>query len=585
MKILEEAIYHVPKDEYCYPLNENSMMVVIRVRRGDILGGKLVYTDRYSHENYSPPVNKKELEFYGSDHLFDYWRCHFEVEKRRPKYLFLLETNTRVYWYSKLGLTKDQPAEDWFEFPYIPRADLPSYPDWLKEAVFYQIAVDRFQNGNPSNNPPNTLAWGETPTMTTFFGGDLEGVIEKLDYLSDLGVNAIYFNPLFMSPSTFKYDTEDYYQIDPSFGGNEAFELLIKACHEKGIKVILDAVFNHTGLRFKPFKDVCQKGIDSEFYSWFEIHSLPIQTDEPFHNYDTFSYTARMPKLRHDHPDVRKFLLNVTEYWTNKGIDGWRIDVANEIDHEFWREFRKLVKSINPEAFILGEIWLDGTTWLRGDQFDSITNYLFRAAVLDYFGNQKIGVTTFDEKLLSSRVLYREDTNQHLFNLIGSHDVPRFLSLCGGSLDRAKLATVFLFTYPGIPMVYYGDEIGMTGGGDFVQSRRCMIWDEKSQELDLLKLYKTCIHWRKTLEPLKSGIFKRIYLNESQNIYGFSRELENESVWAYFHNGKGKEQVTVPIPEGWKVIDLLSGNEIEHSGSVFFPLTSYAYQLLHLMKE
>ncbi|MFD2671703.1 alpha-glycosidase [Marinicrinis sediminis] len=580
MDLQQEAIYHVPKDEYSYPLDEQTLKVTIRVKKGDIAGGKVLFTDRYDHPQYTPSIEQVPLKKEGSDGLFEYWSAAFVAPKRRPKYIFMLNTGHRSYWYSELGLTADRPAARWFEFPYLAGVDLPHYPSWLDEAIFYQIGVDRFYNGNPDNDPDGALPWGDEPTMTTFFGGDLEGVIKKINYLTELGVNAVYFNPLFLSPSTFKYDTEDYYLVDPSFGGNEAFEALIQAFHKAGIKVVLDAVFNHAGKRFKPFQDVVEKGKDSAYYDWFIIHDWPINMEEPGHNYDTFAYTARMPKLNHEHPEVRQYLLDVTQFWTEKGIDGWRLDVANELDHQFWREFRMLVKSVNPEAFILGEIWLDGTTWLQGDQFDSITNYLFRAPVLDFFGEQSIGATSLDERLLSARIRYREQQNRYMFNLIGSHDVPRFLSLCEGSEERMALATVFLFMYPGIPMVYYGDEVGMTGS-TMVQARRCMVWDEAKQNKRLFQLYQSCIQWRKQLNPLKFGDFETLYVSEEDQVYGFARSYENEAVWAFFHNGVGKRQVTLDVPEGSEWIDLQTQKTVSvENEQLQLELDAYEYALI-----
>ncbi|MFC4600903.1 glycoside hydrolase family 13 protein [Cohnella hongkongensis] len=582
--LLHEAIYHAPKDEYCYALDSETIRVTVRVRRGDVCRGEVWLTDRYSYEGLAPRMSATALRLAGNDRLYDYWYADVSIETRRPKYIFRLfegEGESSGSWFGELGLTEARPEEGWFEFPYIAAADIVRHPEWFQRAIFYQIGVDRFYNGDKSNDPPGVLPWGEPPTMTTFFGGDLDGIVSKLDYLSELGINALYLNPLFLAPSTFKYDTADYYQIDPHFGGNEAFDRLLAACRERRIRIILDAVFNHAGLLFAPFRSVAEHGPKSAYYEWFQIREWPLVMEEPHQSYHTFAYTARMPKLRHDHPEVRRYLLDVAAYWTRKGIDGWRLDVANEIDHAFWREFRQVVRGINPEAFILGEVWLDGTTWLQGDQFDSITNYMFRSAVLDFFAYGKIGVRELDERLFSARVRYKEQTGHVLFNLIGSHDVPRILDLCGDSVDRVKLATAFLFAYPGIPMIYYGDEVGMKGG-DFVQARRCMVWDEERQNRELLELYRSCARWRREYAPLTQGTFRKLYADERQSVYGFARECRDEAVWAFFHNAPGKAAVHMEAPAGARLVDIASGKQaVEQGGKIKLELESFGFTLLY----
>lgn len=579
--LMQEAIFHVPKDEYCYALDSQTVRVTIRVRRSDIRSGDVYMTDRYSHEQYTPPVTVHALRKAGNDKLFDYWQADLSIETRRPKYVFRLFGGEGGSWYGESGLTKDKPEDGWFEFPYIAEADIVRHPAWFERAIFYQIGVDRFCNGDPDNDPPGVLPWGQPPTMTTFFGGDLDGIVAKLDHLTGLGVNALYLNPIFQAPSTFKYDTADYFQIDPHFGGNPAFDRLLSACHERGVRVVLDAVFNHAGLLFGPFRNVLEHGPRSAYYDWFQIREWPLSTEEPHQSYHTFAYTARMPKLRHDHPEVRRYLLQVAAYWTGKGIDGWRLDVANEIDHAFWREFRHVVRAVNPEAFILGEVWLDGTTWLQGDQFDSITNYLFRSAVLDFFAYEKMGVAEFDERLFSSRIRYKDQTNRVMFNLIGSHDVPRILDLCGGSVERVKLATVFLFAYPGIPMIYYGDEVAMKGG-DFVQARHCMVWEPERQNRDMLELYRKCVCWRKQYAPLAKGKFRKLYAGEEQAVYGFARELEDEAVWAFFHNAAGETTVRVEAPKGACFVDLATGQTVRESqGVLALKLGEFGFILLY----
>ena len=210
------------------------------------------------------------------------------------------------------------------------------------------------------------------------------GVIDRFGHLVDLGVDVIYFTPIFEAPSNHKYDTVDYYWIDPHFGDEDTVRKLIELAHEHGIKVVFDAVFNHSGYGFFAFQDVLEHGEDSPYAHWFNIDSFPVQTEPP--NYETFAnQIATMPKLMTCHDDVKEYFLEVGRYWVREfGIDGWRLDVANEIDHHFWREFREAVKSENPDALIVGELWHEASEWVRGDQFDSVMNYSFQYACLDF---------------------------------------------------------------------------------------------------------------------------------------------------------------------------------------------------------
>src|SRR5699024_5658775 len=209
------------------------------------------------------------------------------------------------------------------------------------------------------------------------------GIIKHLDYLVDLGINGIYFTPIFKAHSNHKYDTIDYMEIDPQFGDKSTFKELVKACHEKGIRIMLDAVFNHSGYYFSQFQDVLEKGENSKYKNWFHIKDFPIQTD-PVPNFDSFAFTSHMPKLNTEHPDVKQYLLDVATYWIKEfDIDGWRLDVANEVDHQFWREFRTAVKSVKQDVYILGEIWHDSMPWLQGDQFDAVMNYPFTNSAIE----------------------------------------------------------------------------------------------------------------------------------------------------------------------------------------------------------
>jgi len=459
-------------------------------------------------------------------------------------------------------------------------------PKWAKGAVIYQIFPERFYNANKSNDPPRTKEWGKLPvTRGSFYGGDLEGIIQKIPYLAELGIDAIYLTPIFKAPSNHKYDVADYFQIDPHFGTLETLKELVNEAHRRNIKLILDGVFGHCGKDFFAFQDVLQSGPKSRFVDWFYIRSFPIKI-YPKPTYEA-CFVWWLPRLRTENPEVKKYLFDVVSFWMDEaGIDGWRLDVADEIGHEFWKEFRKLVKGKNPEAIIIGEIWYIATPWLQGDEFDSVMNYPFRQLVVDFFAHNKINVEQFNDGLEWIRKSYPPEVNHYLFNLIGSHDTPRFLTLCRRDIRKMMLAVTFQFTYPGMPVIYYGDERGMTGGAD-PDCRRCMDWGELSNDKkELFELYKKLIALRKNHKALKEGeIFVHFYDNKN-NVYSYLRKYNNEEILIILHNSARTHKVHIPCPENWneKAIDLLS-----HTRYIIneenFNLTLKPYAALILKKE
>ncbi len=421
----------------------------------------------------------------------------------------------------------------------------PFVPSWVQDAVFYQIFPERFANGDSSNDPPGTERWGGAPTSRNYFGGDLQGIINNLDYLSSLGVNALYLNPIFESNSNHKYQTTDYMKIDPHFGEEGTFRRLVTECHARNIRIILDGVFNHTGIGFFAFEDVKKHGEASKYKDWYNFHSFPVgPVSKP--NYECWWNYGSLPKLMTGNPEVRKYLFDVTRKWMSFGIDGWRLDVPNEIPHEFWIEWRALVKSINPEAYIVGEIWEDGQGWLHGDQFDAVMNYRFRAACLDFFARESITVTQFDGRLQLQRAEYPSDVNYALQNLLGSHDTERFLTLCNGDQKTMELAWLFQMTYVGAPMIYYGDEVGMTGGKD-PGCRGTMIWEEKKRNTETLSAMRQLIGMRNQYACFRRGVFESVLLDDTQGIYGFTRTLGDESAIVIINNSAKSRQVVVPL--------------------------------------
>lgn len=440
-------------------------------------------------------------------------------------------------------------------------------PDWVSDAIFYQIFPERFANGDTTNDPPGTEPWGGTPKTQNYFGGDLKGVLDKLDYLQNLGVNAIYFNPIFESNSNHKYHTKDYFMIDDNFGTDSLFKHLLEECHKRGIRVVIDGVFNHTGVDFFAFDDIVKKEKNSKYLHWFKVHSFPVQLPPAKPNYEAWWGIGDLPKLMTEEPDVRKYLFDVTKKWTQMGIDGWRLDVPNEMSHDFWIQWRKLVKQINPNCYIVGEIWEDASPWLMGDQFDAVMNYLFRNAVIEFFIFKKLTPVQFDSVLAIPRTKYPQEVQYVLQNLIGSHDTERYLTLAKGDVGKVKITVLFQMTYIGAPMIYYGDEIGMMGWRD-PDCRRTMIWDTLHWNHDLLNFYKKVIRIRNENPVLRRGTYRTIVADENQNIFGFLREDDNTKALVILNNSNECRSVILqnPDPRLKQWFDILNNKMVTISG-------------------
>jgi cyclomaltodextrinase / maltogenic alpha-amylase / neopullulanase len=417
-------------------------------------------------------------------------------------------------------------------------------PAWVQDAVFYQIFPERFANGDPANDPAGTEPWGGTPTPGNYFGGDLRGIIGHLDYIAALGVNALYLNPIFTSPTNHKYQTTDYRSIDPHFGDDAVFRELLDSCHARGIRVILDGVFNHTGVGFFAFDDVKRNGRASRYTAWYTFRGFPVgPVSRP--NYECWWGYGSLPKLNIANPEVRDYLFDVTRRWMGFGIDGWRLDVPNEIPHDFWIAWRRLVKELNPDAYITGEIWQDASEWLKGDQFDGVMNYRFRDAALDFFARDTIGPARFDAVLERQRTEYPVEVNFALQNLLGSHDTERFLTACRGDTSAVKLAWLFQMTYPGAPMVYYGDEIGMEGGKD-PDCRKTMVWDPVQQDSRLLATMQELIALRRGHDVLRRGSYERLIAEDATRVLAFARRLPGSTAVVMLNRSASTREMHVP---------------------------------------
>ncbi len=456
-------------------------------------------------------------------------------------------------------------------------------PSWVPDAIFYQIFPDRFAR---STRLPDLgfEAWDSAPTVHGFKGGDLYGIAEHLDYLQDLGVTALYLNPVFASASNHRYHTYDYYNVDPLLGGNDALRFLLDECHRRGMRLILDGVFNHASRGFWQFHHVLETGAASPYKDWFHFdpdrlnwkrhwgaYPTPHEQQTIQHEgslkaigYQGWWDLPALPKFNTQTPAVREFLFEVAEHWTKFGIDGWRLDVPGEInDDSFWQEFRRRVRAINPEAYIVGEIWHEAHRWLQGDQFDAVMNYLLTAALLSFFGGPHLNIATVNQSGgLQGRVhpsmgaegfaneidrlfhLYPPDITYAQLNLLDSHDMPRFLSCVSGNKTALRLAWLFLMTYPGAPCIYYGDEIGLDGGHD-PDCRKAFPWDASRWDPDLLAYAKSVIALRKAQPALRRGSYQRLYAADS--VFAFGRRLGDEAHVIAFDVSDAPKTVEFPI--------------------------------------
>ncbi|MBX3110780.1 MAG: alpha-glucosidase C-terminal domain-containing protein [Fimbriimonadaceae bacterium] len=440
-------------------------------------------------------------------------------------------------------------------------------PRWVERSVLYQIFPDRFDNGDPSNDPAGVVPWDSAPTYLTWFGGDAAGVKRRLGYLRSLGVGAVYFNPIFVGPSNHRYETTDYHRVDPRFGTNEEFKDLAAAMHRAGMKVVLDGVFNHTAPDFAPFKDIIEKGRDSKFTDWYFIKSYPVVAKEN-PPYEAWYGFPSLPKLNTYAPGPSRYVLDTIDFWDREAhVDGWRLDVANEVDPRFWRRFRPRVKSHGADKWIVGEIWGDGSPWLQGDQFDSVMNYRFRSAVVDFVAKGSTSPTAFLDELTRVYTSYVPQVSRNMMNLIGSHDTPRFMNECGGDRRLAKLGAFVQFTWVGAPCVYYGDELGMEGGKD-PDNRRGMRWDTADPQNEMLSYYKTLARVRLGSEALMVGDPVRVLADDQRGIVSFGRVYEKDAALVILNRSDREQTVEVKLPASLRpaltrpCVEALSGKAV-----------------------
>ena len=491
------TIFHRPMSEYAFALDDTHYIFRLRTGKGEAESVRFYYADRAV---MTPKLQFAPLpmEKFRTDRYFDWYEIRLETRFERIAYYFELQNGVEtLFYYGDCYEMAGTPTRaDYFQLPFNHRADRFAAPAWTRDAVVYNIFPDSFAAGKrlaPNGAPPCR-------------GGTVRGVTENLDYIASLGFNCIYLNPIFAARSYHRYDTLDYYRIDPHMGAEDDLRDLVRRAHALGIRVILDGVFNHVSSDHPFFRDVLEKGRASRYYSCFyalpETPHLPAAGELP--GYTCFSYVADMPKTNTADPFLRQYFCDVGANWVRKfDVDGWRLDVANELDDGFLRAFRASVKAAKSDALIVGEVWENAAHYLGGDMLDSAMNYDFRRYCRRFFAEQTVDAETFDTNVSTLLLRYNENALFAQLNLLDSHDVSRFLSLCGGKTERMELAVLLQMTFPGMPCVFYGDEKGLCGESE-PEYRRPMAWDASSP---LEEVYRRMIALRKTHPALRYGSF------------------------------------------------------------------------------
>lgn len=601
--ITREAIHHIPKSNYSYGYDKETLHLRIKTKKGEVKRAYLRIGDPYIWDfgganggNLSAGGTGWQafdvcMEKEAETEYFDHFIAKFNPKYKRSRYAFILEGEDEkvLFTEKKIYTLKGNDDDlkvltnqgDFFCFPYLNNTDVAKIPNWVKDTVWYQIFPDRFCSGDKSLDEDYYEPWGSTPTSDNFMGGDLQGVIDKLDYLKDLGINGIYFCPIFDAYANHRYDTIDYMEIDKRLGDKKTLKTLVKEAHKRGIKIMLDAVFNHIGFNSPIWQDVVKNGENSRYKDWFCIHKFPVidreldELDGKNLNYETFGTVYQMPKLNTENEEAINYLIEVGKYWIKEfDIDAWRLDVSNEVDHKFWRRFRDEVKSIKEDVYILGEIWHDSLYWLMGDQFDSVMNYPLSDAIEKFICKDEITTTDFKYRVNSVNISYPMQITEGIFNLVDSHDTARVISTCCNNKEKAKLAYLFMFTQAGCPCIYYGDEIGMDGEKDNNKElhRKCMVWEEENQDKDMLNFFKKIIKIRKENEELKL-VENDWILTDDKN---YNLILRKKNITIIINNSN--ENKTIKLPSYLikkEVYDLFDEEDIKLSDEIYINKFSF----------
>ena len=550
------AVWHEATSRYCFCLEPGRFLFRLQTGAEPLRAVYLHTRDKYLPLTIRDTRLKTPMQKVCSDGLRDYYEAELSFQVVCLRYYFEIVDEGGVRWfYSNDRFTRNPPTdiERYFDCPQNLREEERFIvPQWAKNKVLYQVFPSRFAT---TEEVPERI-WYQAPiSARADLRGNLPGITGRLEHIRELGADVVYMTPIFYSHSSHKYDTIDYYRIDPTFGTVNDLIALVEKAHALGLRVVLDGVFNHTGTEFFAFQDLKKQESGSDYVNWYYPDSFPLKTFPGRPNYKTFSYFFGMPKVNLRNRDAARYFTEVALHWLRiTGADGWRLDVADEISHDFWKNFRKAVKSEFPQALIVGEVWHHAPDFLQGDEWDSVMNYPFYRAVLDFAVE---GVSTASE-FLGALGFQRGNTHTAAFpllwNLMGSHDTPRLLHLCDGDRARHHLAAAIQLLSPGMPMIYYGDEVGLTGGKD-PDCRRGMLWDRKRWDMATWEHYRALLRLRKEHPALTEGQVLHQDAWDDLSLIRICREWNGQRMTIVFHAAEG----AVQLPELAGKVDLITG--------------------------
>ena len=511
------AVYHRITPDMCYSPDGETVTVNIRTDR-DADAVYLIWEDPFIHELRREPdwSGRREKMTLSRELVYQViYTARVRPEYKRLMYYFEIEADGEVYCLFENKLCPkaeiDAVSKQFFKYAWLNSSDVIAPPAWVGETVWYQIMPDRFCRHKDAPKDDKFRVWGDfrLPLWNDVYGGTLRGITEKLDYLCELGISGIYMTPIFQSGSNHKYNTYDYTRIDEDFGTEDDLRELIAEAHRRGIRVMLDAVFNHSGSQFAPWLDVKEKGRKSPYFDWFFINSDDFVRDE-FSTEDgrfySFSFWSGMPKLNTNNPEVVGYFSDICRYWVREwDIDGIRFDVGDEISHSFIRAVRAAVKELKPDVYLLGEIWMDSLNWLSGDEYDAVMNYPFTGCVNDYWKNERLTAKDFMYAMNYCHSLYPEQVNRAMLNFLDTHDTARATESCANQDVLLQKLTI-LMTMTGAPCLYYGTEIAMKGLHTPF-NRSTMPWDEieSGDHADFTAKVKKLIAVRRAHEALRGS--------------------------------------------------------------------------------
>ena len=538
------AIFHDMDKRFCYAIDKDLFVIRVQVKKDDMKEVILHYEDKYI------PMERKDtrmtlpMKKVATSQFHDYYEAQLQMHLICLRYFFeFTDMQGEKVYYGNYEFDKEciTNRDRMFDCPQnLREEEMFEVPQWAANKVVYQIFPSRFA----ATQPVDKKLWYKAPiTPMDDLHGNLRGIIEHLDYIKDLGIDVVYLTPIFKSNSCHKYDTIDYYQVDPSFGTTEDLKELVQKSHERGMKVVLDAVYNHTGREFFAFQDILEKGEKSKYLDWYFIDELPPRGEwGEIPNFKCFGYYGGMPKLNLKNPEVEKYITDVACYWIKEcDIDGWRLDVGDEISHFFWKNFRKAIKAVKKDMLIIGEIWHYAGDFLEGDEWDTVMNYPFYLNLIDLLADEKINVSQFVQNLEYLKGRLNKKCYPLMWNLIDSHDTARFLHLCHDNKKKQHLAAAFQLLLPGMPMVYYGDEYAMPGAND-PDCRRGMYWDEEYQDKEMYNWYKKLMQVRKTHACIVEGEMIETIANDDEDTIVMIRKNGEETIAMLFNCGNSAKE-------------------------------------------